>query len=299
MRRIWLASFPKSGNTWVRMLLAALTLAEGRDLDINALPERSGIASARDLFDHVTLIPSGLLTHDECDRLRPRLYEAAAEIDLGAEDGHQTALGDVRFVKVHDAYTGLGNGEPLLAGARGASGAVLIVRDPRDVTSSLANHMGMPVDQAIALMADREGALGQVTDRQSRQLRQKLCGWSGHAESWLTQTDIPVLVLHYEKMKADTAGALSRVLDFAGCQADEAVIARAVRAADFGALKKREMESGFREVPKPEQGRVFFRRGEAGAWREELTRQQVQKIESAHGTMMQRLGYPLSCEGGR
>ena len=46
----------------------------------------------------------------------------------------------VRFVKVHDAYTLTPKGEPLLAGRRGADGAIVIVRDPRDVAPSLANH---------------------------------------------------------------------------------------------------------------------------------------------------------------
>ena len=51
----------------------------------------------------------------------------------------------VRFAKVHDAYTFTPAGEPLLAGARGAQGAIVIVRDPRDVAPSLANHMSAPV----------------------------------------------------------------------------------------------------------------------------------------------------------
>src|SRR6185503_16945022 len=65
-RTIWLSSYPKSGNTWFRMLVANLNAID-TPVDINALPERGGIASARAPFDHLTLIDSGLLTHDEID----------------------------------------------------------------------------------------------------------------------------------------------------------------------------------------------------------------------------------------
>ena len=83
MRTIWLASYPKSGNTWFRMLVANLSSIDGQPADINDLPERGGIASARVTFDHVTMIDSGLLTADEIDCLRPRVYEALAR---GAEE---------------------------------------------------------------------------------------------------------------------------------------------------------------------------------------------------------------------
>ena len=119
-RTIWLASYPKSGNTWFRMLVANLA-ATDRPVDINNLPERGGIASARGPFDHLTLIESGLLTHDEADRLRPRVYE---ELKRGAPDDEYDAPEPpqpVRFVKCHDAYTYTVNGEPMLGGAKGAA----------------------------------------------------------------------------------------------------------------------------------------------------------------------------------
>ena len=77
-RTVWLASYPKSGNTWFRLLVANLSADDGKPVDINDLPERGGIASARAPFDHLLLIDSGLLTHDEADSLRPRVYEELA-----------------------------------------------------------------------------------------------------------------------------------------------------------------------------------------------------------------------------
>ena len=292
-RTIWLASYPKSGNTWFRMLVANLSAKDGKPVDINDLPERSGIASARQAFDHLMLIDSGLLTHDEIDCLRPRLYE---ELARGAEDDEYDVAEDappVRFVKVHDAYTLTPKGEPLLAGSRGADGAIVIVRDPRDVASSLANHYRFSIDEAVAFMNDRDAGFCTKTLRQHTQLRQKLPGWSGHIASWLDQTDIPVHLIRYEDMTADTIGTLGRALTFAGRAAADEAIRSAVAFADFAELRLQEQDKGFRETP-ARPGGLFFRRGKAGGWRDELTAEQVARIEAAHAPMMRRLGYELA-----
>ena len=294
-RTIWLASYPKSGNTWFRMLVANLLSEDGKSADINDLPERGGLASAREPFDDLLLIESGLLTHDEIDRLRPRLYEELARgVADNAFDDPQDAP-PVRFVKAHDAYTLTPDGEPLLAGARGADGAIVIVRDPRDVAPSLANHNGTTIDEAVALMNEGNAALGQKSNRQHRQLPQRVPGWSEHVATWLDQTDIPVHLLRYEDMLADTTGVFARALTFAGRPAPADQIRRAVAGAEFGRLKQQEQEKGFREAPRRNPGGTFFRRGEAGAWRQDLAPEQVARIEAAHAPMMLRLGYALAC----
>jgi hypothetical protein len=296
IRTIWLASYPKSGNTWFRMLVANLSAKDGRPVDINDLPERGGIASARAPFDHLLLIDSGLLTHDECDALRPRVYE---ELASGAQDDEYDAPQDappLRFVKAHDAYTLTSNGEPLLGGGSAADGAIVIVRDPRGVAPSLASHNNSSVDTAIDFMNDTRSAFCGRVDRQQNQLRQQLPGWSGHVASWLDQKDIPVHLVRYEDMAADTAGALTRALAFAGREASAEEIARAVAFANFSRLQEQEHAKGFREAPRPRPNGRFFRRGEAAGWRDELTAEQIARIENAHAAMMLRLGYRLSHE---
>ena len=197
-RTIWLASYPKSGNTWFRILVANLSAKDGKPADINDLPERGGIASARAPFDYLSLVDSGLLTFDEIDGLRPRVYE---ELAGGADDDEYDkpqAVPPVRFVKVHDAYTLTAESEPLLAGRRGADGAIVIVRDPRDVAASLANHHGTSIDDAITFMNNPQAAYAAKPGRLHEQLRQKLPTWSGHIASWLDQSDIPVYLIRYE-----------------------------------------------------------------------------------------------------
>ena len=290
-RTIWLASYPKSGNTWFRMLVANLSADDGKPVDINDLPERGGIASARGPFDYLLLIDSGLLTHDEIDRLRPRVYEELARGAADDEYDKVDAAPPVRFVKAHDAYTLTCDGEPLLAGRGGADGAIVIVRDPRGVAPSLANHNGTSIDDAIAFMNNKRAGFCVKPGRMHNQLRQQLPGWSGHVAGWLDQTDIPVHLIRYEDMAADTVGTLRHALAFAGRAATDEEMWRAVAFADFAELKRQEGEKGFREGPRPTRGGQFFRRGAAGAWRDELTPEQVARIEAEHAPMMRRLGY--------
>lgn len=286
-RIIWLASYPKSGNTWFRMLVANLSAKDDQPVDINDLPESGGMASARGPFDHLTLIDSGLLTHDEIDCLRPRVYE---ELARGAEDDEYDQPQDmppVRFVKVHDAYTMTPKGEPLLAGRRGADGAIVIVRDPRDVAPSLANHNRSSIDDAIGFMNNSHSSYASGRSQQHQQLRQKLRGWSAHIASWIDQTDIPVHLIRYEDMQSDTIATFRRALDFAGWPQSEEDIRRAASYASFAELQRQEQEKGFGE----KLGGQFFRRGKAGAWREELNAELIARLEAAHGPMMRRLGY--------
>ncbi len=294
-RTIWLASYPKSGNTWFRILVANLSAKDGKPADINDLPERGGIASARGPFDYLTLIDSGLLTHDEIDCLRPRVYEELARGEDDDEYDAKEAAPPVRFVKVHDAYTLTPKGEPLLAGARGADRAIVIVRDPRDVAPSIANHNRVSLDAAIELMNNRQAVYCAKAGRLDQQLRHQVPGWSGHIASWLDQDDIPVHLIRYEDMQADTFATFRNALEFACRPASDEDIRRAVSYADFTELRRQEEEKGFSETPRRPGGQ-FFRRGEAGSWRDELTAEQVARIEAAHAPMMRRLGYELSGE---
>jgi hypothetical protein len=297
LRRFWLASYPKSGSTWFRLLVANLTRTE--PADINRLPPSPAIASLRETFDNLTLIPSGLLTHEECDLLRPEAYRAMARMAAIGLDEPEDGVEDATFVKTHDAWTNTAQGQPLLGGEEAAAGAILIVRDPRDIVASLASHHAAPLDDTIDFMGDRHAVYCGRTDRLSRQLRQRLLDWSGFNASWLDQCDIPVHLIRYEDMKEDAAGVLARALAFAGVKVSPEAVERAARFAQFDGLKTQELASGFAEAPRPDAERNFFRKGVAGGWHEELSAAQAARIESRHAAMMARLDYQIAEERRR
>jgi hypothetical protein len=279
---VWLASYPKSGNTWMRTLLANLKANGDKAADINVIGRKYGMASSRALFEDQTLLDSGLLTDEEIEEMRPGVYRAWAAHLLGQAD-------DPFVMKCHDAYTRLGDGTPLLGGSA-AKGAIVLVRDPRDVALSFADHRGTSVDDAIELMCDPNAAMGRSVQAQRPQLRQRLLDWTSHISSWLDQSDIPVHLVRYEDMETDTAAILARAAQFAGFDVTEDQAAKAVRLSAFDLLRNQEEASGFTEAAKD---RPFFRRGHSGAWRAALSSGQAERIEAAHRKIMMRLGYAI------
>lgn len=296
-RTFWLASYPKSGNTWFRLLIASFR-REGA-IDINDLAEPRGMASARGWFDHVMLFPSGLLTHEECERARPLVYAASEAVSEDRElDQMWTRTAGTSFVKTHDAYTHNADGRPLMGGPDAAGGAILIVRDPRDVCASLANHNNVTIDQAINFMGNDDAWFCGERDRQPSQLRQRLLNWSDFTASWLDQGDLAIHLVRYEDMQIDAAAALRDGLCFAGVDAGVEETDVAARSVDFDELQRQEQEHGFREAPLHKYG-AFFRNGVAGGWKSELNADQAARVEREHGAMMERLGYlpTMSAQG--
>lgn len=275
-RIVWLASYPKSGNTWFRVFLTNLLQEGDRPADINDL-ERTPIASSRGLFDDNIGVEATDLDEQETDCLRPRVYENLAR--------HSR---EPLYMKVHDAFTNTADGEPLLSPAA-SRGALYFIRNPLDVACSYANHNGTDIDQAITSMADPNYCLAPNKKRATTQLRQILLSWSGHVRSWCDQGQVPIHVVRYEDMKRDPMTAFTTAAAFAGFPTEQQRIEKALRFSSLQELQRQEGESGFLE--KPHKSRAFFRRGEAGGWQNELTQEQVQRIVENHKEVMLRFGY--------
>jgi len=283
---VWLASYPRSGNTWMRILLSNLVSGKVTPSDINDLEVRSSAASLAQLEFHLLVEPQ-LLRLAEIEAFR------AATLDVEAQ-----ALESARFSKVHDAWTYLPDGTPRLG--RGARRALYLLRDPRDVAVSYAFYTRSNAAATIQWLNDPEFMIRSP----GLTIPQRVNDWSSHVRSWTEQHDVPVHVIRYEDLHADTVAVLRKALDFLGAlfdceqEAHEA-IARAVHHSDFARLQQQEREKGFREQrhgadPTFEK---FFRRGRVGDWRNHLSPLQLQRIEDAHGETMKRFGYVL--ERGR
>jgi hypothetical protein len=272
---IWLASYPKSGNTWLRIFLTNLRRDGAEPVNINELAS-SPIAGDRALFDEATGIEASDLTPQEIDRLRPLVYEHLA---AGANE--------TLFLKVHDAYTHTADGLPLLP-PRATRGAFYLIRNPLDVAVAFANHANSDLDTIIHRMADEEFALASGTGQLPEQLRQRLLSWSAHVLSWI-EAPFPVLVLRYEDMKQQPLETFAAAARFAGLPADPARVRKAVEFSDFQELQRQEQEHGFRE--RPSQTASFFREDGWGAWRRELTPEQAARLIRDHREVMRRFGY--------
>lgn len=273
---IWLASYPKSGNTWFRVFLTNLQRNAEAPAYINEL-ESISIASARGLFDDATGLSASDLTVDEIDLLRPDFYFYLAEM---AEESP--------VMKIHDAYTILKDTRPLIP-AEVTGSAIYFIRNPLDVAVSFAHHKGWTCDMAVAKMADEKFSLCNRKDHLHLQLRQKLFTWSRHVLSWVDRAPFPVCLLRYEDMKRSPLSTFTRAVRFAGLAYTDEQIRKSLEFSTFDILQKQEETEGFRE--KSPASKRFFRKGEIGSWREELSEELARQVVHDHSQVMRRFGY--------
>ena len=260
---VWLASYPKSGNTWFRVFLSNLLYSDSEPVHINRLKE-SNMAASRELFEYYSGLPSEDLTHDEIDGLRPEVFRAIArESD------------ELLFLKVHDAYTYLSEVKPLFP-TEVSQGVIYFIRNPLDIAVSFAHHSANHPEEMIEVLNSSESSFCGKSHRLYNQLRQKLNTWSQHVKSWVEQNNIPVHVMRYEDMKTDTYRSFSEAVHFLGIDAGVSDIDKALENSHIDVLKQQEAEEGFHErmIKAPS----FFRKGTIGEGSQYFSQERSKKL---------------------
>ena len=276
---VWLASYPKSGNTWLRVFLYHLVRIQNhapREPDeINKL-DRVSMYEGRlaAMFSHFVGKPIESATLEEVAHIRQMVHRAIVE-----------RLPRITLIKTHNAVANIA-GQPQINPSI-TVGAVYMVRDPRDVVLSLAHHLGVDVDEAINVMEQPGFATANTRDGPF-----ELWGtWSEHVASWTAGPDETILTVRYEDLMADPVGKFADIAAHLRQAASVENVAEAVDASTFAELAAAEKLHPFKETS--ERADRFFREGRAGAWRDHLFPDQVRRIVAAHGEQMQRFGYAL------
>lgn len=271
---VWIASYPKSGNTWVRLFLDAYFLNE---LDINDIvasvaDDRAGLYDVGD-GSQPERLPVDLqhLTRPMALLRLVRTYNA---------DNHGIPL----FVKTHTAHM-LANGIELLPESL-TKAVIFIVRDPRDVVSSFAKHMGCDIDQAITWMDDKYRTLTSAPGR----MADFTSSWDGLTLSFLNADTHNVKVFKYEDMRADPVGVFSEILRHSGVDPDPLRVRQAIKLVELDKLRDIEKDMGFMESS-PHAKNQFFGKGEVGGWKKKLSAKHAYRIEKLFRRVMKRLGY--------
>lgn len=270
-RICWLASYPKSGSTWIRLLLSHY---HSGIADINDIRGVSGDKGS--YFWHaVSYQDMSDMTPHEIACLRP----AALCHQLAANPS------DPLPVKTHH-WNATVDEIPLIPPGV-TKGAVYIVRDPRDVVLSVASYYELSIDKAIDMMADesrkpKDPILGHYTS-----------SWSNHVRSWLAN-DVPwpMACVQYEHLSEHPVDTFAGILHFMGYDLDMDKVREAVNACSLDKCRAQEKENPFKENMSKN---PFFGSG-GSRWRDVLTDKQVRRIESDHGLAMKGLGYLSEAE---
>lgn len=268
---LWLASYPKSGNTWVRIFLENLFRNAREPASINELNVvEFGDALPR-LYEKLAGRPFVQLTDEEVHRLREPLQKLLAN------------RGETSIVKTHNMICDI-RGIPVIR-LEYTMGAIYIVRNIFDVVVSLARHYGTSIEEAVdgICQPTMHGPSGP-------NIAEQFFGrWCDHYRSWTSIPGFEPLVLRYEDLRTKPMKAFGRVVKFLKLPADDERIKRAIRFSNFEELSRQEKAAGFKERVRPDQ--VFFHTGKVGGWRQQLTADQIARLIDVHGEVLRELGY--------
>lgn len=269
---VWLASYPKSGNTWTRIFLANYLLNAQAPLPINQV-HRIGIGDA--VSGAYRVVGAGRYDpSDSAGHLRLRERVLRGVVANGA---------DMNFVKTHNAR-GRAFGVEMIP-PRFTRAAVYILRNPLDVAVSYARHFGQTPGEAARTISRAD----HIVAADAGSVAQYVGDWSDHVAGWTGAKAFPVHVMRYEDMKADPPAAFSDLLGFLGITPDAERLDRAIRHASFDEMKRQESATPF--IERPASLERFFHTGEAGQWQSALTGEDVEFLRQRHGVVMARHGY--------
>lgn len=271
---VWLASYPKSGNTWMRTFIHNLMRNPNQAYDINKINDLSTGDSVVHWYQRVSKKPIADWSQQEVADARGAVQRLIS-----------VSRPDNVFVKTHNAMVEY-LGKPLIH-MEWTAGAIYIVRNPLDVCISLADHYGVDIDEAIRAMGDDRTAT-QGSDKVVYEIH---TSWSHHCLSWTRNPHPGLHMVRYEDMLDQPEKAFGGVCKFLGLKPPASRLAQAIEQSSFKNLKSQEAEKGFLERSVNSLSKSFFRVGKAGQWREVLNQSQIDRIVERHGEQMKRFGY--------
>ena len=268
---VWLASYPKSGNTWVRCFLDAYFMGS---VDINEIlmsvsddnGKRITLSEGIDLLSQkIEICIMGRLT---------------GLLNLVGQWGDKQTV--PLFVKTHNANIGA-NGQELIP-RHLTKAVVYLVRDPRDVLPSFAAHMGIPINDAIECMTDRHRVLD---GRKQGKLPDVISSWEQHVRSYLYNDDPErnILLVRYEDLKKEPVEGFAKILSHAGVEPDRERIKVALDVVSLSKLREQEVANGFTEKSYKQETEFF------GGKRPKANDIQRAKVARKFGAEMRKLGY--------
>lgn len=271
MAILWLASFPKSGNTWMRAFLANYLHDAREPLSLDQVNRFGYTDAAVWAFNDLGYPDPRKITPELYFRLLPKLHELLSQ-----------SSADNVVVKTHNSYAVPG-GHPLFSEAT-THAAIHIVRNPWDVAVSYADHFGMSLEKAANELA--EPGLGiQATANRAMQAP---CGWTQHTTSWRAAPFRRISV-RYEDLVAKPEETFGKVIQFMQLPDEPERLDRAIQFSSFDTLAAMEAADGFPERSKFSER--FFRSGKVGGWRDVMPRELERRITKDHRRTLKALDY--------
>jgi len=275
---IWIASYPKSGNTYIRSLLSAYYFSKDGNFNFDLLKNIKQ-------FPNTEFFNSNINSLD--DASNNWLY---AQKKIKEQN-------KIKFLKTHSCL-GAYKGKPFTT-VDYSLGGIYVVRDPRNVISSVMNHFSLNADEAFNFMTDiHRGTRSNIENDYSAY--SYLSTWANHYKSWAKSKNFRKIIIKYEELETNKYETFRDIIVFTNTLLNNSdgvnkiKLEKAIETTNFNVLKNKEKNEGFDEALYSEdkkEKKVFFNMGFNNRWKKILREDIRKKLEDVFKNEMEDIGY--------
>ena len=278
---IWLASYPKSGNTWLRSLIASYFYSNNGSFNFK-------------LLDNIDQFPSPQFFKNYEDPLSEP--EATSNFWINEQEKINKEK-KIRFLKTHNALCKINSNS--FTDEKNTIGAIYIVRDPRNLITSLAHHYQIDQNEAFNFMVNKKKALIEKSNNKFVGFV-PILSWDLHLESWINCKKFPILVIRYEDLLTSAFDTFKKVITFINMlspisnKLDEIKISQSINSCSFDKLEKLEKNNGFHEAMENKNNNKkikFFNLGKDNNYKKLLDPKLTKKITDLYKSQIEKFNY--------
>ena len=276
---IWIASYPKCGNTWVRSLLSAYYFSKDGEFNF-------------DLLKNIRQFPSPYFFPNKVSNIE----EASANWIPVQKKIKETKK--VFFLKTHNVY-GAYKGNNFTSPDY-TLGAINIVRDPRNVITSLMNHFSINEEDALKMMSNVNRNLRDRNDKDNYATYSFISSWDKNYKSWKLTKNINKILIKYEDLEKDIENTFLKIIKFTNkiMRKNDEInfekLRKSIKTTEFDLLKRKEEKEGFDEAiysSDNSKTKAFFNLGRNNDYKKLLNNKTIKSIEELFGEEMKELRY--------
>ena len=277
---IWIASYPKSGNTYLRSFLASYYYSKDGNFSFNHLLKIHQ-------FPNIKL-----------SKFTPESKEEASKNWMFNQNSFFDR-GTLNLIKTHNCLYPYKKNN--FTSKNETIGAIYIVRDPRNLITSLKHHYSIDYEKAMELMLDKNSSLLEESHDKDFSNFTYLNSWSDHYNSWKNSSDFKTLFIKYEDLEKNKKEIFIKMINFINEitknneKINEKKLFNSIRTTNFSTLKNKELNEGFEEsVYSKNTGKKikWFNLGFNNRWQKILPEDIKKKLNEIFKKNLDELNYP-------
>ena len=280
---IWIASYPKSGNTWIRSMLSSYLYTQ----------------NGKFTFETLKQIERFSVRNKEINATK---YHSQVSREWIPSQEFINKNKKIHFLKTHNAMCSINQNN--FTDKNNTKAAIYIVRDPRNVITSISNHYEFNIDESFNFMTNKRKIIFPNKNENNEVLQKTqndfnfLGDWQDHYLSWKDIGFCPVKIIKYEDILSDPKKIFTEILIFLSklfdLKIDYNKIDNSISTTSFQFLSNMENKQGFEEAAfssKEKKNIKFFNLGQKNDWRKILDKKIAKKMEIHFKNVMSELNY--------